>query len=410
MPGFRKLILFFMLIAGTALSAQDSQDLEKRVKELEKEIRILKEELRKLKQEKVDSIALQEELEELKQTSLPSELEKKINFHGYGELHYNNTSEEGKNDTMDFHRMVLGFEIPFSERIIFDTEVDFEHSASELELEYAKLDILISEGFNLRMGSLLMPVGYLNEYHEPVRFYSVERPYVQENVIPTTWQEGGIGIFGSPLSELNYRLYLVSGLDASKFTAGSGIRKGRGKVAEAKADDLALVGRVEYSPLLGLDLGFSGYLGDAAQGNSSLDDARVGLWEADIRWRWKALELTGLFAQLDIDDTPKINSVTSQVIGEKTLGWYLEAAYHLGKLFLPEEQDLVFFLRHEEFNTQEDVAPGYSPDPANDRKVTTFGLSYFPLHNLAIKADLENWENSAGSSWHQFNLGFGYEF
>lgn len=380
-------VLFF-------LSSQQAFAQQDRIRVLEEKIQILIEEVEVLKEKEAEE----------------SELAEKIHFHGYGELHYNSTTQEGANDKMDFHRMVLGWTYHFNDWIVFDGEVDFEHAATEMELEYAHLSFLVSDAFNVRMGSMLMPVGYLNEFHEPPLFYSVERPYVQTNVIPTTWQEGGIGIFGSPVPELNYRLYLVGGLDASKFTASSGIRSGRGKVAGAKADDLAVVGRLEYEGLFGIQLGLSGYFGDAAQRDSALEDATVGILEGDIRYQWKDLELTGLVALVNVDDTDKINTSTGKVIGEEILGWYVEGAYHLGKLFLPEGQDIVLFARHEQFDTQKEVDGGLTADPANDRKVTTFGLAYYPIPEVAIKADLENWENGTGSDWHQFNLGVAYMF
>lgn len=383
-------LYLFLLSPSRVLAEQD------RIKVLEEKVQILIEELEILKEKETEK----------------SELAEKINFHGYGELHYNSTTQEGANNKMDFHRMVLGWTYHFNDWIVLDAEVDFEHSASEMELEYAHISFLFSDAFNLRMGSMLMPVGYLNEFHEPPLFYSVERPWVQKHVIPTTWQEGGAGIFGSPTPELSYRLYLVGGLDASTFTASSGIRGGRGKVANAKADDLAVVGRLEYGGIPGLDLGLSGYLGDAAQGNSALGDATVSILEGDIRYRWKDLELTALVASVNIDDTDKINTVsaTSEVVGEEILGWYVEGAYHLGRLLMPEEQDMVLFVRHEQFDTQEDVVSSLTADPANDRKVTTVGLAYYPTPQVAIKADLESWEDGTGSEWHQFNMGTAYMF
>ncbi|MEE8328454.1 MAG: hypothetical protein V3R54_00830 [Thermodesulfovibrionia bacterium] len=379
--------LFLIFLSSQQVLAQDDE-----IKALEEKMQILMEEVDALKEKQ------------------PEGNEKKLHFHGYGELHYNNTGEEGKNDKMDFHRMVIGWTYHFNDWIVLDAEVDFEHAATEMELEYAHISFLFSDAFNIRMGSMLMPVGYLNEFHEPTLFYSVERPYVQNNVIPTTWQEGGVGIFGSPHPDLNYRLYLVGGLDASKFKASSGIRKGRGKVASAKGDNLAVVGRIEYGGIPGLNLGISGYLGDAAQGDSALGDATVSILEGDIRYRWKDLELTGLVVSVNVDDTDKINTKTGQVIGEEILGWYAEGAYHLGKSFLPENQDLVLFVRHEQFNTQKKVAASLTADPANDRKVTTFGLTYFPIPQVAVKADLESWENGAGTDWHQSNLGVAYMF
>lgn len=384
-------LIFLIGLALLFLSPRVVSAQQERVKELEEQIE-----------------GLMEEVEALKEREVEVGFEEKVHFHGYGELHYNNISKPGKTDKMDFHRMVIGLTYDFNDWITLDVEVDFEHAAEEMELEFAHLEFLLSESFNLRAGSMLMPVGYLNEFHEPPLFYSVERPYVEKNVIPTTWMEGGVGIFGVPHPDFKYRLYLVGGLDASKFKADSGIRKGRSKVASGKAEDLALVGRGEYSGIPGLQVGVSFYQGDAAQGNPGLGDASVGILEADLRYRWKGLELTGLWCQVDVGDTEKIQAVTGQVIGEKIRGGYVEGAYHLGKWFMPEDHDLVLFIRREEFNTQEEVAASLTADPANDRNVTTFGLAYYPHAQIAIKTDLEAWENAKGEDWHQFNLGFGY--
>ncbi|KKK73733.1 hypothetical protein LCGC14_2890890, partial [marine sediment metagenome] len=159
-----------IILVGLALIFLSSQQVsaqEERIKGLEEKIQILAEEVDALKEKQ------------------PEGIEKKLHFHGYGELHYNNTSEDGKNDKMDLHRMVLGWTYHFNDWIVLGAEVDFEHSASEMELEYAHLSFLLSDAFNIRIGSMLMPVGYLNEFHEPPLFYSVERPYVHAKIIPT---------------------------------------------------------------------------------------------------------------------------------------------------------------------------------------------------------------------------------
>lgn len=333
-----------------------------------------------------------------------------IHFHGYGELHYSDTNKKGDTDKIDFHRMVLGWSYIFDDRMSLHVEVDFEHASTEMELEFAYLDFKILDAINIRAGSMLMPVGYLNEFHEPPLFFSVERPYVQKYIIPTTWQEGGAGIFGYPHPDVNYRLYVVGGLDASSFKGSSGIRSGRKKVAGAPAEDKAVVGRVDYSGLPFTRVGGSFYTGDSAQGDETLGDAGVGLFEADIRFKMMGVELTGLFAQISIDDTDKINAETGEVIGKKILGWYMEGAYHIGKLFMPVGQDIVLFVRHEQFNTQEDVVSSLTADKANDRRVTTSGLTYYPIKKIAIKADVERWENGKNEDWTQINLGVSYMF
>ena len=334
----------------------------------------------------------------------------KINIHGYGELHYSNTDKEETADTMDNHRLVLGWTYKYSNRIRLIAEIDYEHAAQEMELEFAFIDFLFTDIFNIRAGTILMPIGYLNEYHEPHRYYSVERPYVQKYVIPTTWQEGGAGIFGSYKKYFRYRMYLVNGLDASKFTEDSGIRNGRGKVNKAPANDLAVTGRIEYNGIKNLRLGLSGYQGNAGQKISGLGDAGVTIIETDIRYWIKGLELTGLFSQIAIGDTEKINDVTDRVIGRKIIGFYGEAAYHIGKLFMPGEEDIVLFARHERFNTQKEIDSAYQSDASNDRRVTTLGIAYYPVPKIAVKVDFESWESKDSERWKQLNIGLGYTY
>jgi hypothetical protein len=341
----------------------------------------------------------------------------KLSFHGYGELHFNSPEGSGVPDDnnpaiMDLHRMVWGVSYQFNDRISVHTEVDFEHAATEIELEFAYLDFLVTPAFNVRTGSMLMPVGPLNEYHEPPLFYSVERPYVQRTIIPTTWQEGGVGIFGSVPAGLKYRVYLVSGLNAEGFTASNGIRNGRTHVAEAPSDEFAIVGRLEYVGLPGVDLGLSVYQGGAnTTKNPALGDAGVGILEADARLRMAGLDLRGVVASINVDSAAEISTFTGEDVGEEMMGWYLEAAYDFLKLLTPDSNQSVFaFIRYEDFDTQKSMPTGFTKNPANERQVMTVGVSYLPIPDVAIKADLESWEDGADNDGSRFNLGVGYQF
>jgi len=338
----------------------------------------------------------------------------RLSWHGYGELHYNNPGGSGVPDDaepaiMDLHRMVWGLSYQFNDRISAHTEVDFEHAARDMELEFAYLDFAITPALNFRAGSLLMPVGPLNEFHEPPLFYSVERPYVQAYIIPTTWQEGGAGVFGS-LGGLKYRVYLVSGLDAAKFTPDQGLRGGRGKVNNAPSEDLAVVGRLEYVGLPGVDLGLSAYQGGANPNrNAALTDADVGIWEADARLRFGGLDLRGVVATVAVDAADQISAVTMKTIGDQMLGWYVEAGYDVLRL-LGRDQSLVPFVRYEAFDTQRSVPAGLTADPTNDRTVTTAGVAYYPIPDVAIKGDWEGWKDGTGDRGGRVNLGVGYQF
>lgn len=111
---------------------------------------------------------------------------------GYGELHYNNL-DSGKE--IDFHRFVLFFNHEFSEDIRLFSELEVEHSIAgdgqngEVELEQAFIEFDLKDGLSAKAGLFLLPIGILNETHEPTTFYGVERNDVESIIIPSTWWE-----------------------------------------------------------------------------------------------------------------------------------------------------------------------------------------------------------------------------
>ena len=113
---------------------------------------------------------------------------------GYMDFHFNNI--EHRDATLDFHRFVLLFTHSFSDRVRFVSELEVEHAfvegleeAGELELEQAYIDFLVTRELNFRAGMLLVPVGIINERHEPPVYHGVERPFVDTVIVPSTWFE-----------------------------------------------------------------------------------------------------------------------------------------------------------------------------------------------------------------------------
>ncbi|MFQ5579056.1 MAG: hypothetical protein ACE5FZ_00450 [Nitrospiria bacterium] len=350
----------------------------------------------------------------------------KLSFHGYGELHFHTPKgtdfpENEAPAEADLHRMVWGISYDMSDWIILHTGIDFEQAQEELQLEFVYLHFLINPLFNVRVGSLLVPVGPLNEFHEPPLFYSVSRPYVQRHIIPTTWQEAGIGVFGTLLPGLNYRAYILSSLDARRFDGVSGIRNGRRGASEAESDDLALVLRSEYTPMSGVDLGLSLYNGGADASKKVGGNARVQILEWDVRLRMEGFDLQWVSVLIDIDDAAAINAahtdkdgnaaplIGSDSVGTQLSGTTLEAAYHLSYL-TRAEWDLVPFVRFEAINTQDDVPAGFSANPANDREILTVGTAYYPHPQVVLKLDRESWEDGTGRTELRYNLGAAYMF
>src|SRR4029453_18047788 len=149
----------------------------------------------------------------------------------------------------------------FSERIRFVGELELEHAVvegleeeGELELEQAYVDFLLSRSFNVRAGMLLMPIGIINERHEPPVYYGVERPFNDTVIIPTTWFDVGVGVHGEIGRGWRYRAFIAAPLDASEFSAEEGIREGRQKGANSNVGHAAVTGRLEYVALRGLTL------------------------------------------------------------------------------------------------------------------------------------------------------------
>jgi hypothetical protein len=315
-------------------------------------------------------------------------------------------SESGAVDRFDFLRAVVYFGYKFSDKWIFNSEIEFEHASTSkggsASVEFAYLDYLHSDAFNLRTGLVLIPMGWLNELHEPTVYLGAVRPRTENRIIPTTWRENGIGAYGA-FGAFDYRTYVVNGLDASGFSA-KGLRGGRQKGAKAKAEDFAWVGRLDFNGVPGLTAGVAGYFGGSGQ---DLEDAfgepvKVGTSIVDlhVEYRYRGLELRGLWARSELDDVAGLNEALgyegNQSVGETLEGGYLQAGYDV--LAGRGQSALIPYFRWEQINTQKNV-----PD-------MTLGLAYQPIEQLIFKAEYQNIDNEAGTGVDQFNLQMGYIF
>jgi hypothetical protein len=350
-------------------------------------------------------------------------------FGGYGEMVYQNFettrddgAASGRTDTLDLQRAVFYFGFKWNDRFIFNSEIEYEHATTgsgdeekgEVSMEFAYIDFLVREGLNARAGLLLVPLGFLNELHEPPVFHGVRRPDVERVILPTTWRENGAGIFGD-LGKFSYRVYLMAGLDAAGFSAGNALRGGRQSGSNSKAEDFALAGRLDLSGVPGLLAGVAAYAGDSGQ--KGLDaEARVTLWDVHVQYQWRGLELRGLFASGSIDDAAEINAAngilpgSNASVGEDFGGWYAQAAWDLLSLRTQGAASLSPFVRYEKFNTQDGVPAGFLENPAQDRNLLTVGIGWKPIPQVVVKADYQNADNEAGTGIDQFNIGLGWLF
>jgi hypothetical protein len=339
-------------------------------------------------------------------------------FGGYGELTLNApgkyTLDPADNAVIDLRRFVLFFGHNFSDRLRFYSEFEVEHAVSsaddrgEAEVEQAYIDGLLGRRFNLRGGLMVMPVGIINVYHEPPTFNGVDRPAVDTYVIPTTWREPGVGIFGELRDGLRYQLYVVNGFNANGFTAATAIRDGHQEAQLAYAGDWGGVARLDWEPHLGTVFGGSGYY--ATSGNtltSIVGKVPVSIFEVDARTRLGAFTARAEAAVLFIGDAAALDAhfrdatpagqTPPDPVASQSRGAYVEAAYDLLRWISPgNEQSVTLFGRFDYADTQAAVPAGFVANPALRRTIYTAGLVYRPVMEIGLKLDYQRHEFGAG--------------
>jgi hypothetical protein len=320
-------------------------------------------------------------------------------INGYGETHYN-TFDDGVSK-MDQHRFVLGVYSELTDWINLNIEMDFEHAMTELEFEFGYLDFMVSEALNFRAGTLLMPMGNINEYHEPNRFYSVERPNFHKYLIPTSWSQGGAGIFGSS-GDITYRVYATNAVvstDATRyFDDKYFIRKGRAQLNAVTAADIALTGRLEQKAPGG-QLGFSFYTGDSTNGKIE-QGGRTTLLVADYKTKRGAFEYNFGILKGWIEDTEEINAwmnadpeaAGANDVPESAFGLLAELAIHLPEFRgVNTIQDWIAFTRYELIRPNDNEGDGAtSTDPTKNFHEFNVGLAWKPIPRVAVKSTYWN--------------------
>lgn len=369
------------LVAFAASGGAFAQSDRDRIRHLEDKVNIL--------QQQINVTA------DVIESSKPAE--DRVSLGGYGELHYNNY--ENGDDQIDFHRFVLLFGYDFSDAINFYSELELEHSVAssdakdpgEIELEQAFLDFALTDATHAQGGLFLIPVGILNETHEPTTFYGVERNRVETQIVPTTWREGGGQLLGQiGATGLSYNVAATSGLAVDP--AAVNIPESRREVAEAPADAPAFTGRLKYTGIPGLEVAATlQYQTDLSQEGGDGVDAGY-LYEGHVQWTAGRFGLRALYARWDI------NGEAARALNrDRAFGYYIEPAFKI-------TSGLGIFARYERLQEVEDLT----------EEDITVGANYWPIPQVVLKADYQfrNGEDTEETAigGDSFNLGIGYAF
>jgi len=396
------------LLASPDIYAQESNaELLAKLGFLQQQIDELKLQLEKTQNQAVETDAKVEAVAEVMETgSLQAAAPRKTTIGGYGELHYNNLSAQDPAhdvDMIDFHRFVLFFGHQFNDKTRFYSEVELEHAfvadtggdtPGEVELEQAFIEFDLRAGLHSRAGIFLLPVGIINETHEPPTFYGVERNDVENIIVPSTWWEAGAGINGRLGSDWDWVVAASSGLQME--TTGSNafrVRSGRQKVARALASDGAITGRLRYMGISGLQAAVTvQYQFDPSQlANDGLDDGT--LVEAHIDYRRGGFGLRALIAHWDFS-----GDAVEAAGADKQTGWYVEPSYRINN-------KLGFYTRYEE------VDAARNSDQFSQWEL---GLNWWPAENVVVKFDYRDRSHDLdaerGRDFTGIDIALGYSF
>ena len=372
-----------------------------------------------------------ENSESISESIFSDESQKKLHFGGYGQIDYNQPfdSDFHQNGKLDVHRLILFAGYEFNSKTKFITEIEFEH-VSEVYIEQAYLNYRLLNNMSVKGGLILIPMGIINEYHEPPSFNGVERPNVDNVIVPTTWREIGLGVDGRiNAASVRYQLYLVNGFDgydgAGKFKGSNGLRSGRQKGAESYISSPNIAAKLDYYGLSGFKLGLSGYFGksqsilfDDLDKNDDVaiataDSSIIGISMVGLDYRYSifGFQTRGQLIYGKFTNVDEYNAFTGSDLGESMLGYYAEVSYEIFHDNGSIQNELTPFFRFEKYNTHYSVISGLTQNNAYNITELIFGFTFKMDRGAALKVDYQMYKNADESKFNSIlNMGIGVWF
>jgi hypothetical protein len=388
-----KRYLLGTLLLSSALFAQPEEE----VKKLREEVEVLKEEIRKLRLE----IAAPEITEYRSYTGLGPAASKAlfnpkgVSIGGYGEIWFTNIPQDRPNFEADLFRFIIYLGYAFTEKLKFNSEIEIEHAkveggeeGGEVAIEFAFLDYRFNKVFGIRGGTVLVPLGITNEYHEPPTYFSVRQPYLEKKLFPFTWRENGIGVYGET-DLLEFRAYLINGMKAERgsYDPTEPLDSITQDASEAVSDGIAFTGRVDLKLPKNLKVGLATFISPVMNGNGDRLGT-VNLFSPHLWWQYAGFDVRFVGAYANVSGADKISQELNQTFPERMQGFYLQIAYNVFR-FLDTDHELYVFGKIENVDRYSKVPQGYTEPTgsASELNVVNFGLSYRPHPLVALKAD-----------------------
>lgn len=348
---------------------------------------------------------------------------------------YKNDPSHGR---FDIPHAVIYISYDFGKGWTMSSEIEFEHTGSggaiekeyseggeweqevekggEVELEQFWIQKSFGSFLNVRAGHIVVPVGLTNAHHEPLNYFTVYRPEGEATILPCTWHDTGISIWGC-LGDFRYEVQMLAGLDAFMFDRENWIQGGAGSPFEFKvANKYGFAARIDNYTLPGLRVGLSGYYGQAmhnsyphefegedANGNKKTYDGtkgRVAIGAIDFtfnRYNWIVrgnadygyLSNASTISKIKRNLTSNNAPYKKTPVGKNAVAVGIEAGYdvfsQIGKL-REDNQKLYLFGRYEYYNSYIPAKDQAKYEYTGKNRMA-FGVNYYPIPQIAVKAE-----------------------
>ena len=353
------------------------------------------------------------------------------NFYSDNVYRYSRPSEYANDPShgrFDIPHAVIYIGYDFGKGWSMQTEVEFEHIGSgsavekefteageweaeieqggEVELEQFWIQKSFGPEFNVRAGHIVVPVGGLNNAHEPFNFFTVYRPEGEFTILPSTWHDTGISLWGKT-GNWRYELLVTAGLDGFMFDRDRFVHYGAKSSYEFRvANQLGYAARVDNYSVKGLRVGLSAFYGRAMH-NSYPNDlhntryadvkGRTFIGALDFAYKGKRLIVRGNADYGYVGDAATISTIKRNLssnnapykktpVGQQALAAGLEAGYDIAPWFGASERQFFVFTRYEYYDSYIPAAD-QQDYPYTDKQRIAAGFNWFPIPEIAIKGE-----------------------
>lgn len=355
------------------------------------------------------------------------------NFYSDNYLRYDSPQDykDDKHGRFDLPHVVLMLGYDFGKGWSMGMEIEFEHGGTESAVEIeehegGEYETEVERGgevaleqfwiqksfcpeFNIKLGHMVIPVGTTNAHHLPTEFFGVYRPEGENTIMPCTWHETGLSIWGRA-GDWRYEAMLLPGLDSDRFNDKEWIKGGAGSPYEFKiANAMAGAVRVDNYSVKGLRLSVSGYAGNTFSNtlkkatNAIYDNVKgtVLIGSFDFHYNdhnWVArgnfdyghlsdAALITRYNQSFSNDSPakKRPVATSAIstgveVGYDLFGW-------LGKKQQEKGRKFYLFGRYEYYDSMYKTEDAVTDYEEYGRQRIAFGVNYYPMKDIVLKGE-----------------------